>query len=371
MFIELHRHLGVEPVCQALGVSASAYYQRASGARSNRDLEDERLLAVIRKVHRENYECYGYLRVWHELGRRGVDVGRDRVARLMRQAGIRGAKRRGRPPSTTKRDRTASKLPDLVCRRFTAEAPNRLWVADLTQVRCWELTLYLAFVIDVFSRMIVGWQLAAHMRTDMVIDALKMATGIRGPGAAVGVTHHSDHGSQYVSLAYTQTLDDHGVEQSLGSVGDALDNALAESWVDSLKTELIADRVWPTRSQLEIAIVEYIGWFNHVRLHTSLGYLPPAEFEQRYLEQLQLPLAGSISANGSVADTTLRASDGPTTRRVLTAGVNFAAERPSLPENASAAQPDRAKTATQALEGRTGLAGLSALRFENHRRNRK
>jgi putative transposase len=281
MFIELNRHHGVEPICQTLGVSASAHYRRGSGERSQREVADERLLALIREVHRANYECYGYVRVWHELRRQGVEVGRDRVARLMRQDGIRGAKRRGRPPQTTKRDHAAHKRSDLVDRRFTAAAPNELWVADLTQVRCWELVLYLAFIVDVFSRMIVGWQLAANMRTDMVLDALKMAIGMRGPGASVGLVHHSDHGSQYTSLAYTQTLDDHGVKQSLGTVGDALDNALAESWVDSLKTELIADRVWRTRSQLEIAIVEYIGWFNHVRLHSSLGFMPPAEYDAR------------------------------------------------------------------------------------------
>ena len=365
MFIELHRHLGVEPVCQALGVSASAYYRRASGQRSARDVEDEELLVLIREVHRTNYECYGYLRVWHELHRRGVRVGRDRVARLMRNDGLKGAKRRGRPPQTTKRDQNASKRPDLVCRDFSAEAPNRLWVADLTQVRCWEIRLYLAFVIDVFSRTVVGWQLAAHMRTDMVLDALKMAIGIRGPGAALGVTHHSDHGSQYVSLAYTQTLDDHGVRQSLGSIGDALDNALAESWVDSLKTELIADRVWRTRSHLEIAIVEYIGWFNHVRLHSSLSYLPPAEFEQRYLEQLQPPLTGPISSNRSVAATSPRASDGLTTRRLSTVGADFAADGLILPN----ATP--ARTAPTLIPGRDAAAGLSALRFENPRSNTK
>jgi len=195
MFIELNRHLGVEPVCQALGVSASASYRRASGSRSERELEDERLLAVICQVHRAN-ECYGQRRIWQELRRQGVEVGRDRVARLMRSAGIRGAKRRGRARGTTKADPAAQRGVDLVERRFTAEAPNRLWGADLTQLRCWQLQLYLAFVIDVYSRMIVGWQLAAHMRSDMVLDALKMAIGIRGPGANVGLVHHSDHGSQ-------------------------------------------------------------------------------------------------------------------------------------------------------------------------------
>jgi transposase InsO family protein len=363
VFVELHRHLGVEPVCQALGVSASAYYQRASGERSSREVEDERLIERIRDVHRRNYECYGQERVWRALGREGEEVGRDRVARLMRREGIRGAKRRGRPWKTTASDPAAEQRPDLVCRDFTAERPNELWVADLTQVRCWEIRLYLAFVIDVFSRMVVGWQLAAHTRTDMVLDALKMAIAVRGPGAAVGVVHHSDHGSQFVSLAYTQTLDDHGVRQSLGSVGDALDNALAESWVDSLKTELIADRVWRTRGQLELAIVEYIGWFNHVRLHSSLGYTPPTEFEQRHLEQLQLPLTGPIPDNGSVADASPSAANGLRTRRVSTTGADFAADRLILTQAAPA------RTARTLIPGPDAAAGLSALRFENPRSN--
>jgi putative transposase len=272
-FIDSRRErFGVEPICRTLDVSASAYYQRATGARSAR---------AIRQVHRDNYECYGQERVWRELRRRGVDVGRDRVARLMRQAGIRGAKRRRKPWRTTKPDPDAYRRPDLVQRDFTAVAPNELWVADLSYLRCWEGVLYLAFIIDCFSRMIVGWQLASHMRTDLVLDALRMAIGIRGPGADVELVHHSDNGSQYVSLDYAQTLDDHGVLQSTGSVGDCYDNALAESWVDSLKTELIADRVWRTRQQLELAVVEYIGWFNHIRLHRSLGFIPPAEYELR------------------------------------------------------------------------------------------
>jgi putative transposase len=168
---------GVEPVCRTLGVSASAYYQRASGERSERSVEDERLIARIREVHSENFECYGYPRVWHELRRQGEQVGRDRVARLMRREGIRGAKRRGKPWRTTIADPGAHKRPDFVNRQFTADAPDRLWVGDLTYLRTWEGRMYFAFLIDVFSRMIVGWQLACHMRTDLVLDALRMALG--------------------------------------------------------------------------------------------------------------------------------------------------------------------------------------------------
>ena len=189
------RH-GVEPICRTLGVSASAYYQRATGERSPRRIEDERLTARIREVHEQNFECYGYPRVWHELRRQGEQVGRDRVARLMRQEGIRGAKRRGKPWRTTVADPSAHKRPDLVNRDFTADAPDRLWVGDLTYLRTWEGRMYFAFLIDVFSRMIVGWQLAGHMRTDLVLDAVRMALGTRQPGADLALVCHTDQGSQ-------------------------------------------------------------------------------------------------------------------------------------------------------------------------------
>jgi len=208
-----------------------------------------------------------------------TQVGRGRVERLMRTNGIRGAKRRGKPWRTTVSDRKATRRPDLVQREFTASGPNELWCADFTYMRCWERPVFFAFVIDVYSRMVVGWQFAEHMRTDLVLDALRMALHLRGPGADVELVHHSDAGSQYTSFDYSQVLDDHGVLASIGSVGDAYDNALAESFVDSFKTELIRDRVWRTRSQLELAIVEYVAWFNNERLHSSLGGVPPAEYE--------------------------------------------------------------------------------------------
>jgi len=280
-FIDERRSdFGVERICQTLDVSASAYYQRRSGPPSRRAVEDERLLAEIRKTHVANYSAYGYRRTWKALLRAGEQgLARCTVQRLMRTAGIQGAKRRGRPWRTTTPDPEAHRRPDLVCRDFTAEAPDRLWVADLTYLRSWEGLSFLAFVIDVFSRMVVGWQLASHMRTDLVLDALRMALGMRGPGADVELVHHSDRGSQYTSIDFTQELTDHGVLASVGSVGDAYDNAMAESFVDSLKTELITDRVWQSRSQLELGVVEYISWFNNDRLHESLGDIPPAEFE--------------------------------------------------------------------------------------------
>jgi putative transposase len=280
MFIDGERgRFGVEPICQALDVSASAYYERRSGARSPRAVADERLLDRIGELHAANYHAYGYRKMWKVLVRAGERVPRCQVQRLMRTNGIVGAKRRGKPWRTTTPDPQAPGRPDLVCRDFTATRPNELWVADFTYLRCWEGLVYFAFVIDVYSRMICGWQLAAHMRTDLVLDALKMALGLRGPGAAVGLVHHSNRGSQYVSGDYTQTLEDHRVLASVGSVGDAYDNALAESFVDSFKTELLADRVWRTRSQLELATVEYVGWFNTNRLHESLGDIPPIEYE--------------------------------------------------------------------------------------------
>jgi Transposase and inactivated derivatives len=286
-FIDMHRdQLGVEPICRILDVSASAYYQRATGERSERAVEDERLTGRIREVHEANYECYGYRRVHAQLVREGEATGRDQVARLMGSAGIQGAKRRGKPWRTTIPDPQAQRASDLVCRDFTAPAPDRLWVGDFTYLRTWEGRLFFAFVIDVYSRMIVGWQLAAHMRTDLVLDALRMALGLRAPGADFQLVAHTDQGSQYTSEDYTQQLSDAGVLASVGTVGDAYDNALAESFVDSFKTELIADRVWRTHTQLELAVVEYVAWFNHVRLHSSLGNRPPAEHEQLHAAAL-------------------------------------------------------------------------------------
>jgi putative transposase len=295
-YVDEHRgRFGVEPICRTLDVSASAYYERAGGRRSERAVEDERLLGRIQELHASNYHAYGYRRMWKTLRRAGEQVSRCRVQRLMRSAGIQGAKRRGKPWRTTRPDPQAGRRPDLVQRDFTASRPNELWVADLSYLRCWEGLVFFAFVIDAFSRKIVGWQLATHMRTDLVLDALKMALAQRGGGADVELIHHSDRGSQYTSIDYRQTLDDHGVLASVGSVGDAYDNALAESFVDSFKTELIADRVWRSRPQLELAIVEYLGWFNNARLHESLGDIPPVEFEQQQTDREAITLAGATA----------------------------------------------------------------------------
>lgn len=282
-FVDAHREdFGVELICRTIGTSASAYYQRAKGEPSARTVEDRRLLGVIRRVHADNYEAYGSRRMWKQLWREREDVGRGRVERLMSRNGIVGAKRRGKPWRTTIAGSEPVSAPDLLDRNFSADRPDEKWCADFTYLRCWTGVVFLSFVIDVYSRMIVGWQLAGHMRESLVEDALQMAVATRAPERDGLLIHHSDHGSQYTSQDFTTALREHGILASLGSVGDGYDNALAESFVDSFKTELIADRVWQTREQLEFAIARWIGWYNQRRLHSSLGDIPPVEFEARH-----------------------------------------------------------------------------------------
>ncbi len=228
-----------------------------------------------------------------------------------------------------------------------------MWVGDFTYLRCWEGIAYFSFVIDVFSRMIVGWQLAQNMRTTLVLDALRMALGLRQPGADFELVAHTDAGSQYTSAAYTQVLDDHRVLASIGSVGDAYDNALAESFVDSYKTELIADRVWRSRSQLELATVEYIGWFNHQRLHESLGDIPPVEFEQLHAANSPIP------GDRSVAALSPSAAESLTTRRLEPVGAEIAVDGPLDPYHATRVRAVLAKTAPKVVVQRALPAGLS------------
>jgi putative transposase len=292
--------------------------------------------------------------MWKSLQRADERVPRCRVQRLMAANGIVGAKRRGRPWRTTKPDPDAARARDLVKRDFTASEPNRLWVGDFTYVRSWEGVSYFAFIIDVFSRMIVGWQLAGNMRTTLVLDALRMALGLREPGADFELVAHTDAGSQYTSADYTQVLDDHRVLASIGSVGDAYDNAMAESFVDSYKTELIADRVWKTRSQLELATVEWVAWFNHERLHESLGDIPPVEFEQ-----LHAGRTGSTPDDESVLGFASSASDGLTTRRIEPVGPQIAVDGPLEPQDATSAQAVLAKTAPKVVVQRALPPGLS------------
>jgi putative transposase len=234
-YIEEHRGcFGVEPICGILGVLASVYYQRKTGGRSVRSLEEERLLARIREVHDANYCAYGYRRTWKALTRAGEQVPCCRVQRLMRAHGIQGAKRGGKPWRMTTLDPVARQRADLVNRDFTARGPNELWVADFSCLRCWEGVVFFGFVIDVFSRKVVGWQFAGQMRTMLVLDALRMALWTRERVREVRLIHHSDRGSQYLSGDYTQTLADHDVLASVGSTGDAYDNTMAESFLDTV-----------------------------------------------------------------------------------------------------------------------------------------
>jgi putative transposase len=283
-FIDEYRaRFGVEPVCRVVGVSASASYQRATGTRSARRIQDERLRGLIEQVAERNSGAYGYGKTWLTLRRQCVEVGRDRVNGRGSKAPSDAAGRGGPPP----RDPAAARPPDLVDRDFTASQPDELWVADFTYLRCWEGLVFFSFVLDALSRRVVGWQFSPSMRADLVLDALRMALTRRPPGADVELIHHSDAGSQYTSFTFQQALDDHQVLHSIGSVGDAFDNAMAESFLDTFKTELIADRVWRTRSQLELAIVEWVAWFNTERLHQSLADVPPAEFEALYARRAE------------------------------------------------------------------------------------
>jgi hypothetical protein len=223
-FIDERRgDFGVEPICRVLGVSASAYYQRKTGDRSARSVEDERLLGVIRREHTKNYEAYGYRRLWKHLLREGERVPRCQVQRLMRNNGIQGAKRRGKPWRTTKPDPAASRRPDLLERDFTAERPNQRWVADLTYLRCFEGVLYFAFILDIYSRTVVGWQAAAHMRDTLVIDALEMAVAARHPDPQLELLHHSDRGSQGGFNWSLQRLSERGCNGQAGWVDGGVD----------------------------------------------------------------------------------------------------------------------------------------------------
>jgi putative transposase len=270
----------IKTMCRVLGVSRSGYHAWTRREPSARALEDERLTERIAEIHRLNRKVYGSPRVHAELRMAdGVRVGRKRVERLMRQAGITGmvARKRGR---TTIRVPGVRVCEDLVDRAFLAAAPNRLWVADITYLRTWEGWLYLVAVQDVFSRRIVGWAMADHMRSELVTDALQMALAKRRP--APGLIWHSDQGSQFVSLAFGQQARAAGIAQSMGSRGDCFDNAVAESFFATLKKELIHGRPWPTKAELRTEVFEYIEvFFNRRRRHSTLGFLSPAQFEDK------------------------------------------------------------------------------------------
>jgi putative transposase len=285
-FIDQHRsEYGVEPICAQLPIAPSTYYEHKAREaeperappRVRRDVE---LSSDIRRIYEENFQVYGARKVWRQLGREQVTVARCTVERLMRSLGLQGVAR-GRKRRTTISEEKAFLPVDRVKRQFTATRPNELWVADFTYVATWAGFVYVAFVIDVFARRIIGWRVARSMQTDLVLDALEQALWARA--GAKGVVHHSDHGSQYLSIRYSERLAEAGVEPSVGSVGDSYDNALAETIIGLYKTEVIHRRgPWRQLDDVEYATLEWVDWFNHRRLLTSIGNLPPAELELMY-----------------------------------------------------------------------------------------
>lgn len=296
-FIDEHRDVhGVEPICTVLQISPSGYRRYAARRREPdkrcaRAKRDEALAPAIERVWRANLEVYGADKVWHQLGREGTPVARCTVERLMRRQGLRGV-RRGKVVRTTVSDNKAPCPLDKVHRQFRAERPNQLWVADFTYVSTWQGWLYVAFVIDVFARRIVGWRVSRSMHTDLVLDALEQALYARQPEREGSLIHHSDRGSQYVSIRYSERLAEAGVEPSVGSKGDSYDNALAETINGLYKAELIHRRApWKTLEAVEFATLEWVSWFNHDRLLGPIGYIPPAEAEANYYRALKKPVA--------------------------------------------------------------------------------
>ena len=268
----------VVSMCRVPGVSKSGYYAWKDRPPSNRDRQNAALTERIREIHQRSRETYGYPRVHAELGAPGIHCDRKRVARLMRKDGLRGCMRGPRRKRTTRRDPSAIPAPDLVERNFRAAAPDRPWTADITYLPTDEGFLYLAFILDVYSRMVVGWSMASHLRSELVAAALEMAIGRRNPSA--GLIHHSDRGAQYKALSFGKRSEQCGIVPSMGRVGSALDNAISESFVSTLKSEIGVSR-YPSRLAGRASTFEFIELFyNRVRRHSSLGYLSPAEYEQ-------------------------------------------------------------------------------------------
>jgi putative transposase len=270
---------GVATMCRVLGVSTSGYYAWRTRPRSERARADAELSLRIQAIHERSRTTYGAPRIHAELAAQGVRVGRKRVARLMEVVGIYGVSRR-KWISTTTRDRAMRPAPDLVERNFSAPAPNALWVADITYIPTWMGFLYLAVVLDVFSRRVVGWAMETHLRTELVLAALNMALGQRRPA---DVIHHSDQGTQYTSIAFGTRCQQAGVRPSMGSVGDCFDNAMAESFFATLECELLERRSFKTQVEARMAVFDFIeGWYNPHRRHSALGYQSPIDYERYY-----------------------------------------------------------------------------------------
>lgn len=340
-------------MCRALGVNRTSFHDWQRRAPSDRELTDAWLTEKIKQIHADSDGTYGARRIHAELRlEHGIRVGRKRVERLMKAAGISGLLPR-------KRRRTTIRLPgvrvapDLVKRDFRPDGPNQTWSADITYISTWEGFLYLAHVQDLFSRLIVGWSMADHLRSELVVSALEMALARRRPDR--GLIHHSDQGCQFTAVLFTKRCAKAGIEVSMGSVGDCYDNAVCETFHASLKKEKIYRQSWPTRAAARTAVFGYIeGWYNPRRRHSTLGYLSPIEFERNYTELAQLALEGPISPNGSVASIAPRASHGLTTRRVSTVGVDFAARAPISPENGLVVPTGPAQAATEGGQGTNG-----------------
>lgn len=284
----MSEHRAIYPIrvmCRVLGVSASGYYAWEEREPSARDQANEELLATIKAIHAKSRSTYGSPRVYAELREdHKLTVGRNRVARLMREAGLRGASRR-KGCWTTRRDKDARPVPDLVERSFAADAPDRLWVADITYVPTWTGFLFLAVVLDVFSRRIVGWAMANHLRTELILDALNMALYRRRPQ---DVIHHSDQGCEYTSIAFGSRCREAGVRPSMGSTGDCFDNAMCESFFATLECELLAKHKFQSQAQAIPVVFEFIeGWYNTHRRHSALGHISPIEFERRHATGLE------------------------------------------------------------------------------------
>ena len=289
-FIDQHRdRFGVESICKQLPIAPSTYYE-AKAREVNpermpeRHQRDELLSVDVQRVWEENFRVYGARKVWRQMNREGIRIAKCTTERLMRRLGICGVSR-GKAHRTTWPDLSADRPSDLVQREFNAERPNQLWVADITYVATWRGVVYVAFVVDVYARMIVGWRVWTSLKTDLVLDALEQALFTRT--GTEGVIHHSDRGSQYLSIRYTERLAEAGVTASVGSVGDSYDNALAETINGLYKTELIRTQgPWQDMEAVEYATLQWVDWFNHKRLLEPIGNIPPVELERAYYEQL-------------------------------------------------------------------------------------